>query len=578
MTAEAMIGAGANLLSEVQDADTTAADMVQEIELFEKKEMELHRAQVGLIMRQMATVIRDLNKLQQEIKALGSSHNSAIDEHQCRVDHLEKMLGAVHMDLTTAAEAQAKEFQERSNHLACVLDESTSMHAKTLESIHKRLDQLESHPTLCEELQGKQAPVGGSQPDSHAEFTRNIEELTQQYGSLQRRVDYCEHAIGEHQLCNGPDCCQSLQFQPEKIQDIIIAHRHELEERLDHVNTTVTGLVEKHAEGWAVTHARIDQLQGGRPPGLASEQQMTAAEADCASLKERIDYLEAMLSDSANKHEQHSKELQVSNAFFRDSMGHLEKALHEAIGRHAEQMQAHEVEVQKREARQASLSSRLGSLEVANSSIDTIHDHLAAIGKTVDLIQNKPKSQTSSPTKISRKLIVDNHTPVFSDMFSSEFTLCEHPEIERPAVPEEVVLNAEHATALPQGNTLDSHTVEAPHDVLCRSGTVVVPPAQTVPVPHPEKWEVVPGRSTPAHCRRRSPPPVSITPLMPLPLQPSLVTPPVQTEPPPVFKYMSPLRAGCYSMPATKPILPQAIPTSMGPHPAPGRTPPHVAQ
>mmetsp|Transcript_139137 Transcript_139137/g.444470 ORF Transcript_139137/g.444470 Transcript_139137/m.444470 type:complete len:2115 (+) Transcript_139137:85-6429(+) len=244
---------------------------------------EAHATQVGDVKKALAGVVA-------EKAVLHGNHASLKD----RVDYLENMLG-----------------------------DSAVRHTKAVESAHTKLEQMSGRLTACERLGGHVTHSVTDLQRGHAELANDRSEHTQKHASMQERLDYLEKVLGDSADKHAREV-EALKTSHskhiEEVRNIKASNAQHatlnIEERLSYIEKRTGDHGDTHERDLAGAHAKMDQLHNRiaqcertgaavtdlkrSHTGLASEKaQLDSAHA---TMKERMDYLERLMGDSAEKH------------------------------------------------------------------------------------------------------------------------------------------------------------------------------------------------------------------------------------------------------------------------------------
>lgn len=258
-------------------------------------------------------------------KVVGDSaekHSHALREAQMKLEQLHGRMAAFetnHSDLKRAhsqiagdrAELDAKHasMNERVAYLEKLVGDSADKHSKELESLkslHSRhvSDTKSTHSSLQAILQQEK------------EFRE------QHHSSIQARLNALENSIGE-----------SADRQARELETLKGSHSRmfgghaTIAERLSFVERQVGESADKHSQELAAAHGRLEQMHGRistmEMHGSAieslkkSHSSLTKEKADLdlhhATLRERVDYLERTIGDSAEKHAKELEELKAAH-------------------------------------------------------------------------------------------------------------------------------------------------------------------------------------------------------------------------------------------------------------------------
>ncbi|CAE7573833.1 unnamed protein product, partial [Symbiodinium sp. CCMP2456] len=488
---------------ETDDMSRRQDDWEREIETLDQKEMELHQSQLRLIREQTAMFIRDLSVLQGEVTALKEGLSGSLAPHsplqndfkeqkakllsqeqltlslQKRVDFLERLLGESvdrhAQEIESAKTAHAKlagEAKAREAHHASVADrlgyieqlvgDSFDKHSKEIQTSHSRLESLHSRLTACESQANQDSlrdrvdfleKLLGESSQKHAEGVQaahaNMERLhgsfqeqmssrmEKLHGSIQDRLERLEKQFGQADERRSKDWEVRLTTMDQQLSESIATHGRKLEqahskwdqlhgrmatleaqgstidqlkqnhvilanekakrdahhasmaERLEYVEKLLGDSADRHSQELKAAHQKLEQVHGRlsaceRSHTTLTEQQRAREanlDAHHATLKERVDYLEGAIGDSADRHSRELESLKTAHSrLHNDSkakeahteahhanvgerLAFLEKAIGDSAEKHAQELaEAH--------SKIASMHSRLSACEATGSAVD----------------------------------------------------------------------------------------------------------------------------------------------------------------------------------------------------------------
>jgi chromosome segregation ATPase len=347
--------------------------------------------------------------LQQRVSSLEEAHTGHHASALERLDYLEKLIGD-NADKHEQAVAKAHEKldahqQDIAEAHGKLMEAHTGHHASTLE----RLDYLEQligdnadkHEQAVakahEKLDAHQQDIA----EAHGKLT---EAHTGHHASALERLDYLEQLIGDNADKHVQEVAKALEKLHEHHQDLAKAHE-KLDERERHsgmLEQTLQDLGQQLGDTKSLDlkalHSRIDELHLSHrqtaelhaelEERVHGKQDAEAMHEHHATLTERMDYLESLIGDNADKHfeeleARHAKvfeKLDAHNGIHGDlhsKVEYLEKLISDAStthgDKHAEAMrQIQEVE--------ASLS---GHREVHGEHSATIQERIEYIEKII---------------------------------------------------------------------------------------------------------------------------------------------------------------------------------------------------
>lgn len=302
----------AQQLGQLQRAHESLAD--------KKKELESHHATIAERVKYLEQMLGDsADKHSRELDALKNSHS----KHASDLDNLKNL------------HHRASSVDERLNYLEQLVGDSFDKHAEELgnlrrshDSLHHRLGQCEGHGNSLQELQ-----------KSHSSLMGEKAMLDNHHATLKERVTYLEGLLND-----------SADKHSNKLDQ---AHTRldEMHGRLSSVEKIGPALMEiKRGHSDVTNHAKM----------LAT---------DHAALKDRLDNVEAVFGDAANRQTKDLVALKTSHA------------------NHANMLTKHAANLdsfQKHHEHHASLPERVGYLEqLLNDSADK---HAAEVQKLHDKI------------------------------------------------------------------------------------------------------------------------------------------------------------------------------------------------
>jgi len=265
---------------------------------------------------------------------------------------------------------------DRVQYLESAVGDSADKHAQELAATHAKLDRLQGH--LADTREKHRSALD----DIHKLHRCGQEQFEVHHASLQERLDYMEKLIGDsadkhQQIVKEIEGHKAIHYKLTGESQAHASHRVTIEERLEALETVASESAQVHGDELAAAHSKIEKLHGNmmddRKAREAHQSSMRdqiskeakARDAHHATVQERLEYLEQLLGDSADKHEKHVKEIETLRCL------------------HSKQAS----DAKAREAHHASMTQRLEYLEgVLNDSADKHEQHLRKLEDAHDKI------------------------------------------------------------------------------------------------------------------------------------------------------------------------------------------------
>lgn len=346
---------------------------------------ELQKAHSGLAS-DLASRNAHHASLAERVGFLEKTFGDSADKHSAEIEALK----ASHAKHESSLGKHAKDFEgfkgsfsshatieERLEYIEKAMGDSADKHSEELSAAHARLKEMHSRLSVCE----VNASGLGDLRKAHADLSSDKQTLQAHHASLKERVEYLENSLGDSADAHAKD----LQGAHTKLE--------QLHSRL--------AACEKHG-------ASISDLQKAHA-GLASQD--SAHAANHTSLKERLDYLETQLGDSAGKHEKeleslksnhskHAEELKslrsasAQHSTLAERMAYLEQAMGDSADKHSQEIAAAHAKLESMHTRMAACEQHgaaLGDLKKSHSSLSTdkatLEMHHATLKERVDFIE-----------------------------------------------------------------------------------------------------------------------------------------------------------------------------------------------
>jgi len=310
----------------------SADQHAQALEAAHRKLQEQVQAQ-GATQAQLAHHASLADRVQFLEKAFGDS----ADKHTQEIEKAKQKIDALHGQVRDANSSNHASLQDRLDFVEQMLGDSVQRHSQEMKSSQEKLlvlqgkvdDHANLHGKILDDLQKGHSDRGALQV------------------SIEERLEYLEKLMGDSAVKHAQEL-DDLRNSHIKLQGAHDIHGRELdatkavgsklstvEERIAHVEQRIGSHAEKHSEELTVAHSKVDQLHGRIAQledkhqsshaelrkahvGLCSEK--AASDAHHQSLKDRVDYIEGLIGDSADKH---SKAMDAAQARLDQMHGRL---------------------------------------------------------------------------------------------------------------------------------------------------------------------------------------------------------------------------------------------------------------
>lgn len=452
-------------------------------DLRDRLQTTVHQEHLEKLGREIQTHVAKVAEMQEHHANLRSHLES---EKETKNKALEDLNSFMSQQLGRNLSAQSAPIQERLDYLEKLMGDSAARHARDLAAAHQKIqdhsvqskghvqEQLAYQISLASRVEFLEKSLGDSAAkqsqelrDAHQKIT-DLHGLTEhserKHSSLQERMDFIENLLGDN--------VQKHSEELKKTQDRLSELRGKLgvsmrggeiqvtvESRLKYLEQALGDSDAKHQEELSHAHAKLEALHGrlghlevkgelkatldelkhhcekqgtgleylkSSHANLSSDK--SALDLHHARLKERVDYLETMMVDSADHHKKviedhkanHAKlanELrarEASHATLSDRMGYIEQRMGDSFEKHAQELAAavakmdavHGRVSEERVAREAHVAS-LESLKKAHGSLasekQALEKHHATLEERLDYLE---KALGDSSDKHTRELEV----------------------------------------------------------------------------------------------------------------------------------------------------------------------------
>ncbi|CAJ1435730.1 unnamed protein product, partial [Effrenium voratum] len=413
-------------------------------------------------------------KALEDLHSTFSQHGKHLSEHtsssQERLDYLEKLMGDSADRHTRELAATRQRFQDHSAQSKGLQEQMATSLASRVEFLEKSLgDSAAKH---CQELRDAHQKI----TDLHGQIT---EHSARKHATLQERMDFIEHMIGDNVQRHGEELKKTQQKVSElhgKLGAGPAGSRNNgdsqvtFANRLQYLEQALGDSAAKHQEELSHAHSKLETLHGRMSQMEAamvdelkhhSEKHSSAlddlktAHANLSNdkssldqhhsnLKERVDYLESMMGDSADHHKKvleeqkasHTKlandlrAREASHATMTDRMTYIEQRMGDSFDKHSQELAAAVAKVdavharvsEERVAREAHGAS-LESLRKAHNSMASdkmaLEKHHSTLTERIDYLE---KALGDSSEKHSRDLeaLKAAHQKIASDSKGKE--------------------------------------------------------------------------------------------------------------------------------------------------------------
>ncbi|CAE8688874.1 unnamed protein product [Polarella glacialis] len=268
-----------------------------------------------------------LTKLEQMFGHTTSKHAQELESHKATTARLTSDQKA--KDQKHATMAERLEFIEGS------LGDSADNHTQELKAAHAKIDKMGARMVVCE----KHGNMVQDLQRAHGDMSKeHREKLDTVHASVSERLNYLESIIGDSadkhvKELESVKVASSKLATEAKARD---AHHASVAERLDYVEKLMGDSMDKHNREIQVAHSKLEQVQSRvveveakgahidtiRKSHATLVSERAVKDAHQSSLQERIDYLEKLMGDSADRH---AKEI----AAVKTSAEQLHSRLHE---------------------------------------------------------------------------------------------------------------------------------------------------------------------------------------------------------------------------------------------------------
>jgi len=280
--------------------------------------------------------------------------------------------------------------KERVDYLEKMMGDSADKHAKMLEAAHAKADQLHSRLAACERS-GSQV---GDLKKAHSDLASGKAALETHHASMQDRLTYLEQLLGDSMDKHAKEL-DALKTAHDRHLASMSKHSKDVEalkasssqhltiaQRLGHLEQVLGETGNKHASEIEHVKTKAEQLNGKLSEERAQREkhhntirELIAKEREQRdthhlSVKQRVDYLESIIGDTAEKH---AKELAEAKSAATRVAQEVKAATETRHGSIAERLEG-------LEKNQGEASSKLSQeLRATHSKIDQMYSRLSVV-------------------------------------------------------------------------------------------------------------------------------------------------------------------------------------------------------
>mmetsp|Transcript_51792 Transcript_51792/g.150580 ORF Transcript_51792/g.150580 Transcript_51792/m.150580 type:complete len:1459 (-) Transcript_51792:92-4468(-) len=335
---------------------------------------------------------------------------SVCEAHGVAIDGLKKSHATLAQD-KASRESHHRSVGERLDYLERMVGDSAEKHARELANAHSKLDQVHNRLSACE----RQSSAIGDLQQAHADMAQGKSTLDLQHEAVRSQMEDLHRAVVAHgdkhtKELEAMKAAHARILNEHKARD---SHHATVAARLEQVEASLADHAERHVREITATHTKCDHLQARLSEDRAAHEAhvrgLLANEKDMrdshhATLKERIDYIEHLLGESAEKHRQdmenlkgaHSKHAmeakarQTDHATLSERVETMERFLGDAHGRYSQDITAAHTALDKAMSRLASFEKQMQQLEdFRKACAGVTNDRAAALDRGHAVLQQK---------------------------------------------------------------------------------------------------------------------------------------------------------------------------------------------
>ncbi|CAE7544182.1 unnamed protein product [Symbiodinium natans] len=432
---EALKSSHSRIASEAKARDAHHATVSERLDYIEKllgDSADKHAREIKAAHSKIEQVHQRVSGTQQEdaIRALLNSEKEARQKHVAtveeRLERLEAAMGDTHnrhsleIESTKAAHQRlSKEqklrddkhasFAERLEYLEGKIGDSFDQHERELKAANAKLEQVHNRLAQCEKH-------GASISELHRSHSTSSQEhkavLAAHSASLGERLDFLEKSLGQSAEKHAKEV-DALKASHSKIATetkVRDAHHATVSERLDYIERMVGDSADKHAKELAAAHEKIKDMhkrvvdceaRGTHVDSVRKAHDKMASEqaahaSNHATLRERVDFLEKKVGDSA---EHHKKELQAS----RQAQEQLHARFNEERQLREQVQEQFRSEKAARERHHLHIQDLIGREKDAREKIHEHHQELLGRERSANEVRHKDVNEAMQKERAIRE-------------------------------------------------------------------------------------------------------------------------------------------------------------------------------
>lgn len=346
---------------------------------------------------------------------------ASCEAHGSAIDNLKKSHANLAQDKATR-EAHHMSMAERLEYLERVLGDSAEKHARELASAQAKVDQLHGRLAACERAG---AAVGDLQK-AHSDMANSKATLASQHEAVKGEVEELHRMLSDHgeKHAKELESVKSLHNRLANDNKARDSSHAATASRLEEVEANMSGHAERHARELLAAHAKCDQLHGRLSEDRATHEShvrsLIANEKEMrdthhATLKERVDYIESLLGESAETHRQelenlksaqskHAKEgkaRDTGHASLLERLEGLERNVGEAHGKQSQELAA-------AHARLEQVHGRLHACEKQGQSLEEVHKAHAGMANDKAAVLDRSHASLREKVEYLESLVGDS--------------------------------------------------------------------------------------------------------------------------------------------------------------------------
>ncbi|CAE7636955.1 unnamed protein product [Symbiodinium pilosum] len=394
----------------------------QEIKAAHSKIDQVHQRVAGA---QHEDTLRTLLHSEKEAR---QKHVATLEE---RLGRLETAMGDTHskhsleIEATKAAHQRLSKEQklrddkhasiaERLEYLEAKIGDSFDQHERELKAAHSKLEQVHTRLSQCEKHGANISELHRSHSTSSQEHKAA---LAAHSASLGERLDFLEKSLGQSAEKHAKEvdalkASHSRITTETKLRD---AHHATVSERLEYIEKMIGDSADKHAKELSAAHEKIQDMhkrvadceaRGSHVEAVRKAHDKMANDqaahaSNHATLRERVDFLEKKVGDSA---EHHKKELQATRQFQEQLHSRLneERQLREQAH---EQLQGEKAALNGHRDVDEVLQKERGQREQAHAMLhDLVHKEKAARTAIEEVLAQEKGERTKHLAHLDEKV------------------------------------------------------------------------------------------------------------------------------------------------------------------------------